>query len=363
MCIGIFSLNVNDLTHVQCFPRAPNWSWIFRTRLVTRVCWLKTIRLYCCSCHVLPATCRTSTGNQKLPANERLLPSCVRWVYWPETCELIITSQKADNHLLFFKNHFLFWGKKMCINHPKANSDWLDELWPLNLIFLFPFLLWFLNKIILSMLCLCFVNMVFCCCVRVCLMGLLFNNLDKNRTASHWNVGETCFYYLVEVALQYYVQRIWGPFQFLWSKLHYCLNAGRLIWWACCIFIQSWGKVLTYCWFQMLQLLHPSCSTPTSSQTRPRRLWLLAPPLNSAAVDQDQSSGQQRHSTSCTRTNWGTRWRLKGPTQDTLGRTPVVMLIRAWVTSTSGFIFMWTVGPTKATPLQLLINRGWALAL
>lgn len=233
-------MNINDLLHVQCFPRAPNWSWIFRTRLVTRVCWLKTIRLYCCSCHVLLATCRTSAGNQTLPANEWPLPSRVRCVSWLSICEFIITSQKADNHLLFFKNHFLFWRKK-CVSitrWPKV-THWMNfDLW----IWIFfcwclfsNLLLWFINKVIFitvpAVKCLCFINMVFWpfCCLKVCRIELPFNNLDKNLSASHWSVAETVFFHFAKAAPQYCVQRIWGPLQFL-SELHCCHSDGPLFW-------------------------------------------------------------------------------------------------------------------------------------
>lgn len=154
-----------------CYPRAPSWSWICRTRLVTRVCWLKTIRLYCCRRHVLPATCRISPRTQKLPANEWLLPTWVRGVSWLATCEFIITSQKADNHLFFFKNQHLFCKKNKKKNVYKS-PDVLKQLigWTLNselilLLSVLIFLLWFLNKVIFitvpSVKRLCFINMLF----------------------------------------------------------------------------------------------------------------------------------------------------------------------------------------------------------
>lgn len=60
--------------------RVPSRSRICRTWLVTRVCWLKTIKLCCCRHPASPATCRKSPRNLQLPANEILwLSTSSQW--------------------------------------------------------------------------------------------------------------------------------------------------------------------------------------------------------------------------------------------------------------------------------------------
>lgn len=134
--------------------------------------------------------------------------------------------------------------------------------------------------------------------------GTSFNNSENIFTVPHWSVGETClFIFLLMSAPQCSVL---GFVAHCTSSLSHIVAAVMGHTFDRSGELSFSDGVLNFSWFQMLHLLHPSGSTPTSSRTRPRRLLLQAPPSSSNAAELVQSVGPQRHSNSCTGTNWGT---------------------------------------------------------
>lgn len=75
----------------SCFFRAHSRSRTCRFWPVSRTCWLKTIRLYCCRRHASPPSWRKPTRNPLLPANR---------VLWPTagTNQILLTLYMSQSH-------------------------------------------------------------------------------------------------------------------------------------------------------------------------------------------------------------------------------------------------------------------------